>query len=515
MKLTVKTLVFVIASALAACSADDDTPIGGGVDNPIDSHLLPIKLAVGDAPQTRAADGLLKDNFPSGTDINVVIDGNEYSYKTNEPGKELTCTNNPIPYYAIGSKSVSIKAFYPALEKGWYNRTSTFGWVVNNDQTSDGNYKWSDKMYATVPSSYSGLDADGKVTPTKNVVPLKFYHLMAKVVLNVTTPDANTKIKKVTLNSVKTRYQMDCVNCRAFDAYFDSNNTAGVITVYNNANGATGTVTCAAVFPPQTISSDVNFITVTTTDATIYYKLPQSVNFTSGQQYTFSLSTYVDKSGYKVGNVICSDGSMCDYNQLNGKTPVAVIVYVGSNTGNSTYCHGLAIKLKKEANTETWSRFTTTCSNPIQMTGTTPPVEDGLSYRNSKYTNITNSNNYTYTDYPAFYSAIRPSVATPPNTSGWFLGSAYQWEQIMKAMGKTDTERYNNLSTFFSKRGGDEIASTYYGYNVWTCTEYDKEYAWTINLNVSSSNKTYQYSFKKEHKDSDTWKWAVRAMLAF
>lgn len=499
MKLTVKTLVFVIASALAACSADDDTPIGGGVDNPVDSHLLPIKLAVGDAPQTRAADGLLKDNFPSSTDINVVIDGNEYSCKTNEPGKELTYTNNPIPYYAIGSKSVSIKAFYPALQ-GWYNRTSTWGWSVNADQTSDDSYKWSDKMYATVPSSYSGLDSDGKVTPTKDIVPLKFYHLMAKVQLTITTPDANTKIYKVTLNSVKTRYQMDCVNCRAYDAYFDSNNTAGVITVYNNASGATGTITCAAVFPPQTISSDVNFITVTTTDGTLYYKLPQSVNFVSGQQYAYKLSTYVDKSGMKIGNVICSDGTMCEYSKRGNRTPVAVIAYVGSDTGNSTYCHGLAIRLERVYSSPEWSRFNDKCYNPIQMTGTTPPVEYGLSYRNTTYLN---------TDFPAFYDAYFRT--TPPNTSGYFLGSAYQWKLIMMAMGKTDTERYNNLSTLFDKNGGHDLLSNYSA-EYWTCTEYDKEKAWIIRLEKNNNSKIYKYSFEKKGKGATN---NVRSLLAF
>lgn len=492
MKLTVKTLVFVIATALAACSADDDTPIGGGVDNPIDSHLLPIKLAVGDAPQTRAADGLLKDNFPSGTDINVVIDGNEYSYKTNEPGKELTCTNNPIPYYAISGKSVSIKAFYPTLEKGWYNRTSTWNWAVRNDQTSEADYRSSDKMYATVPSSYSGLDADGKVTPTKNVVPLKFYHLMAKVVLNVTTPDANTKIYKVTLNSVKTRYQMDCVNCRAYDAYFDSRNTAGVITVYNNANGATGTVTCAAVFPPQTISSDVNFITVTTSDGTLYYKLPQSVNFVSGQQYAYKLSTYVDKQEMKFGNVICSDGTMCEYSKRGNRTPVAVIAYVGSNTGNSTYCHGLALALSNDGQFK-WSTVNES-AHTIKSSDKNFPVEDGNIYRSE------NNNS----SYPAFQAAFN-HASTPKNTSGWFLPSAYQWKQVIASVGDTATGLHNLL-----KACGDNTFEPN-AYDKWypTCTEYNTIYNdGCVAVDFRNNNIWYSHLSKASKQN-------VRAMLAF
>ena len=475
MKLTVKTLVFLIASALAACSADDDTPIGGGVDNPVDSHLLPIKLAVGDVPQTRAADGLLKDNFPSGTDITVVIDGNDYSYKTNEPGKELTCTNNPIPYYAVGGKSVSIKAFYPALQ-GWYNRTSTWVWYVNADQTSDDSYKSSDKMYATVPSSYSGLDSDGKVTPTKDVVPLKFYHLMAKVQLTITTPDANTKIKKVTLNSVKTKYQMDCVNCQAIYAAFDNNNTSGVITVYNNASGATGTVTCAAVFPPQTIGSDVNFITVTTTDGTLYYKLPQSVNFTSGQQYAYKLSTYVDKSGYKVGNVICSDGTFCPYSQVGSKTPVAVVVYVGSNTANDEFKKGIAMPLKDSYRSDICWVYSSVekLYHPIQCEYVNS-IEDGYSYCTSPW---------YYDDYPAFWAAYQFNSSSEKykdlknkGLSGFFLGSSYQWYQVLQSLGGyKNAEAYSKLNNLFTSVGGQALSGLY-----WTCSEYNKSSAYIVD----------------------------------
>lgn len=306
---------------------------------------------------------------------------------------------------------------------------------------------------------------------------------------------------------------MDCVNCRAYDAYFDTNNTAGVITVYNNANGATGTVTCAAVFPPQTIGSDVNFITVTTTDATIYYKLPQSVNFAAGQQYAYKLSTYVDKER-KIGDVICSDGTMCEYSKRGNRTPVAVIAYVGSNTGNSTYCHGLAILLKQRStSTPYWSKYLSN-SNPIQMTGTTPPVEDGASYNISKYLEYKEYSWGIEIPYQAFRAAYYTGYSDPQNTSGWFLGSAYQWERIMMAMGKTDTERYNNLSTLFSTRGGEELILNNNSMSLWTCTEYDNEYAWYIKLQQDNSNKTYKYSIGKEKKNNDT-KHKVRSMLAF
>lgn len=487
MKLTVKPFLFAMTALLVSCSADDnDLRVGRGANDVDNESLLPIKLAVGDIPATRASDGLLAENFPSETGVTLVIDGNEYSYKTNEPGQTMTCTSTTAPFYPIDGKSVSIKAFYPPTGDGWYNRTTIWNWGVSADQSSDANYKSSDKMYATVPSSYSGLDADGKVTPTKDIVPLMFYHLMAKVKLTITTPDANTKIYKVTLNSVKTKYKMDCVNCLAYDAYFDTNNTAGVITVYNNANGATGTVTCAAVFPPQTIGTDVNFITVTTTDGTLYYKLPQSVNFTSGQQYTYTLSTYVDKSGYKVGNVICSDGTFCEYSKVGSKTPVAVVVYVGSNTANDKFKKGIAMSLSDAwyGNIHWVSNGASKLYNPIQCQYINS-IEDGYSYFKSPWIDEIRSGSLYFGAFHAAYvfnNVSKYKDLVSKGLSGFFLGSSYQWYQVLQSLGGyNNAEAYNKLNNLFTSVGGKALSGYY-----WTCSEVDGNFAFAVE---SSSHK--------------------------
>lgn len=474
-----KCTILACIMLLAACGPDDDKPADSNPSmlEPWQNNTpLPVKLTPGEA-STRAADGLMNGNLPSGTSITVVIDGKEYTYQTNDAQTEMTCITTPAPYYPINGQSISIKAYYPTIASGgWYSSTNTWSWCVDKDQSSDTGYRNSDRMYATVSSGYNGLDANGKVKPTSNAVPLTFNHLMAKVVLTITQPDDGTKIKEVALGSVKTGYGMDCVNNRAYNAFFWNTNPSGTITLYNNADGATGTVTCAGVFPPQTIGTDVDFITVTTTENTIFYKLPQSVNFAAGQQHQFKLSSYVDKSGYVVGNVICSDGSMIPYKNIGTRTPVAIIVYVGPNTGNANYKHGLAIALKDSGSNYWKNSSSTTINHTIKWaafsSGTTykyvkipandVPVEDGSIYMDSQHLKIVSG----LRAFPAFYYAKNCGYAEPPKTSGWFLPSAYQWQQAYVALG---TELFSIMSSKgIPEKVGYDISNTSM---YWSCTQ--------------------------------------------
>lgn len=513
MKLTVKTLLFAMTALLVSCSADDnDLRVGRGANDVDNESLLPIKLAVGDIPATRASDGLNQGKLPAGSNVTVVIDGKEYTFQTNADNAELTCVSSPVPYYPLDGSSVMIKAYYPAYS-GWYNRTTEWNGGMSFDQSTDANYRISDRMQGTVSSSF--LDTNGKVISTQNAVPITFKHLMAKVVLKITQPNDGTKITKVTLNSVKGRYKMCNGEYVANSAYFADNNTAGNYTLYTNTAGATGTVVCAGLFPPQTISKDVNFITVTTNENTIYYKLPQSVNFAAGQQYTYTLSTYVDKSGYKVGNVICTDGTMCEYSRVGDKTPVAVICYIGSDTGSATYKHGLALSLKggisckmdpSSSNYKNWdNREVYLNSKDDEYTDIDNiPVEDGLIYSGSPYFDYNST--YLKPYWPPYYYARYGFGTAPLGTSNWFLPSAYQWKQCLLSFGKTCSERYNTLVTFFSERGGEKFNSNYY----WTCTRKSKYENWVIcNSSVSKNGIELRAWYGVSNSAN------VRAMLAF
>ncbi len=643
MRLLNNCFIVGIVALLASCSGDDIEPGSG-------SSRLPIKLALVDSPQTRAADGLLKDNFPSGTDITVAIDDVVYQYKTAEPNQNMVCQSTTSPYFPTTQNSVSIRARYPKSE--YFDRE----WVdfnVSTQQHLDSEYKNADVMFGTPEPGWSGLDANSKVIPTKDAIPLKFKHVMAKVLLTVTNPDANNKIKQIKLNNVKLTGRFRCKTGEMNSAYTSSNFNFTSIIMYQNDAGASGTVICAAVFPPQTIGSDVNFITVTMSDGTRYYQLPQATTFVSGRVYTYNIGTavtgtndmitlsdtlftyntsaqgptitlkwgnttltkgtdydfdtssqntatnagtytvkvnfkgrysgtaqktwkinrinptYTAPSTYRIdtapttaqnlvkagscsisgctvqyslgtasaagtswsstvpqktvageyyvwwriystngnyytlngtspllarirkapGEVICSDGTICEYSQRGSKTPVAVVVRWGSDTGNSKYTRGLAMALEDagSAGTFKWS------TEQVQRNSTSGMVnnEDGSSYNGSPYNTST---------YPAFQKALAYSPVAPSNTSGWFLPSSWQFNEVIWGMGSDSNTRYDTLRQLFSSRGGTNMKQSVY----WTSSEKDKDNAMCFNFS--------SYSWYATGKTNTNY---VRPMLAF
>lgn len=197
-------------------------------------------------------------------------------------------------------------------------------------------------------------------------------------------------------------------------------------------------------------------------------------------------------------------------------TAAAIIAYVGNGTAESGYSHGLAIAMKNALNgtysTMRWRESGSGVDNAGQYVATYYALgaqESGLTISSTK-------NNSTY---PAFQAAIANSIAlvdgisksAPSGTSGWFLASAYQWNQIIKSMAGSATDlsetTNNNLkkdafNSYLSAAGIDYSAmnETYY----WTSTEYDASYCWRYEPGSGSlywSGKTvYQ---------------AVRSTLAF
>ena len=74
----------------------------------------------------------------------------------------------------------------------------------------------------------------------------------------------------------------------------------------------------------------------------------------------------------QVGQIIGSDGNnyAADATLPSGVTAVAKIVYVGSNTGDATYKHGLALALADEnTNGMAWEAAKTACSGKTAITG--------------------------------------------------------------------------------------------------------------------------------------------------
>ena len=167
-----------------------------------------------------------------------------------------------------------------------------------------------------------------------------------------------------------------------------------------------------------------------------------------------------------------------------GTTAVAKIVYVGSDTAEAAYNHGLALALSDatdingcEWSTSYGSAHTNQFANFANFTS-----ESGLQYNATHNTD----------GYPAFKAAIaNNSTAAPAGCSAWFLASGYQWQKMITAAGGASA-----LQTLAGLQAND----TY-----WSSSEHDTYYAWHYNFGSGSG---WGLGSKNE-------KYPVRSCLAF
>ena len=159
-----------------------------------------------------------------------------------------------------------------------------------------------------------------------------------------------------------------------------------------------------------------------------------------------------------VGQVIGSDGKNYDANATlpDGVTAVAVIAYVGSETGDDTYKNGLAIALADEADSN-WSTAKSTCEGKTAITG-----------------------------------------------AKWCLPSQDQWKQMFKANGGNNA-RYTGLNTTITTAGGTALKTD--NSNYWSSSEEDPGVlAYRVNLDDGDADW---------YSGSEGSNRQVRACLAF
>ena len=161
----------------------------------------------------------------------------------------------------------------------------------------------------------------------------------------------------------------------------------------------------------------------------------------------------------EVGQVIGSDGKNYDADALlpTGVAAVAMIAYVGSETGDDTYKNGLAIALADESGTMNWSTAVSICGAKTAITG-----------------------------------------------AKWCLPSQDQWKQMFKANGGK-VGSYNGLNTTITTAGGTTLQEFA---NYWSSSEGSPGVsAYSVDLRYGSAN---WYDDSEDHND-----YLVRACLAF
>ena len=260
-----------------------------------------------------------------------------------------------------------------------------------------------------------------------------------------------------------------------FDDYFGPMTVTTTETTYTTNGDGVLFVALRINTGTDDLSSDI-LLSATAGDKTYYYQKP-NVTFEQGKYYEITVKmkqelaiSLTNATSGDVGKVIGSNGYVYSNTaaaEAAGTTPVALLAYVGQNTGEPIYANGLAISLHD------WGKKQYMNNGSNQRGGysgsSTFPVDGGLKY-NVPY------NTYSY---PAFWTArfMYPDPV-PFGCSEWFLPTGYQWKQMITAMGG-----YATFRDAFSGVGGTNLLND----NYWSSTMKGLNTAWRVNFSGTTN----------------------------
>lgn len=262
---------------LAGCQSD-------GLDESKDQVPITLTATVieDQGPlDTRAAADLQGAQLANGTTFAAEFTSSDVSpssvtYTANGSGGATPTTQ---PYIKISSTSATVHAYCPSKP------SSTFS--VQANQSGDANYKASDLMYAMAPVTKSSSMAFGA---------LQFSHKMAKIIVNVMPGDGVSSITAVKIiGGYRTINVTNTTTCTLGTTLTNALSTSSPITVWTGTHSS-GTLSCAALIPPQTVSNK-DFLQIVTNKGTLTYKL-NSKTFASGGKYTFNVFVFYSNGLY-------------------------------------------------------------------------------------------------------------------------------------------------------------------------------------------------------------------------
>lgn len=201
--------------------------------------------------------------------------------------------------------------------------------------------------------------------------------------------------------------------------------------------------------------------------------------------YPIVISEVTDEA--YIGSVVADDGyvyATIDDVDKASKTAVAKICYVGSETGDATYKHGLALALRDVSENKSWCSKSNIICLGSQYTTEIGAKGDLAGIANTDV--LVGTTPHSHGDNAAKAARGYNSGTHPTGTSAWFLPSVGQWDKMVTAVGD-----YGKLGLY----------SGYY----WSSTEVDADNAWSVNVNDGSWSTDRKYY--SDH--------SVRACLAF
>lgn len=267
---------FILAAAALSFAACSNNESDNQVQNP--DNVIRLNASVGDI--TRAATNIQSQAFDEDALINIEVTPSATNTTISKVYKagaavgnvnSLTPNGSETPFTWPATGTVAIKAFYPSTVK-----SADTSFSVQENQSTDANYKASDLMYATPIATQA---------KTSETVGLTFNHALTKIIVNLTkgtgVTDDDIAGCTVKVNAKKS------ANISSGQWTSATDDAAVDITMGIGANNA-------AIIVPQSYVANANFITIKTGNGdanhTKIFQLSAEKTFQAGKVYTYNLT---------------------------------------------------------------------------------------------------------------------------------------------------------------------------------------------------------------------------------
>jgi len=454
----IKTLAALLmaGAAFTACSSDDSIIDEQPVNPAKQTYTLTVNASKGDGSTTRALDlsGSTLTASWATTENVYVKKGSDWATGSLQPEADGTTATlkGSLTGITIDANDNLTLQFPKSGDITYAGQQGTLADI-------QANFDW-----ATANVEVESVSASGNINPKAATTTFTNQQAIIKFTLKDKANDAAISPSALTVTDGTSTVSLTSIPAAT---YSDPKNGDGVLYVAFPAAGSAKTIK----------------LTATVGTATYIYETATAKTFTNGQYYAITVKMTKLIVNPAVGQVIGNDGKNYAAGSLpSGVTAVAMIVYVGSDNGESApYNHGLALALS-DANGGVACKWKTsnTDAGHTKQDDETFEEESGLQYNTTHNTD----------EYPAFQAAIANNgTAAPTGCSAWFLASGYQWTKMFAG----DAGGLKTLAG---------LQSSYY----WSSSESYEIRAWCF---VITSGNDFWYN---DGKESDR---LVRSCLAF
>lgn len=181
-------------------------------------------------------------------------------------------------YYPQSGNKVNIAAYHPYKA----DATDEYDFIVENNQSSAGNYYKSDLLYST----------SAEFARSKTAHPLTFKHLLSKITCTLQAGDGVSSVEGATVTI-----------CDVETAVKFNRTTGAVGTAQTSSKQDVTPGTYGAIIAPQTVPTSTKLLKVTLSNGGVfYYKTEEQTTFAGGSKYAYTIT--VKASGLTVTSTI-------------------------------------------------------------------------------------------------------------------------------------------------------------------------------------------------------------------